>query len=109
MSAENNDLRLALDNERRERREDMGKLFGKLNQLCEDMAIVKSQKVCPDPAACTRLEGVMVEYNRRLTIMEMADAQRKGGQAMLVIVCTVLGGCLTVVGESLVNWWLGKH
>jgi hypothetical protein len=31
MSQENNDLRLALDNERRERREDMGKLFGKLN------------------------------------------------------------------------------
>jgi hypothetical protein len=51
----------------------------------------------------------MVEYNRRLTIMEMADAQRKGGQAMMVIICTVLGGCLTVVGEALVNWWLGKH
>jgi hypothetical protein len=99
MSQENNDLRLALDNERRERREDMGKLFGKLNQLCEDMAIVKNQKACPDPAACTR----------RLTIMEMADAQRKGGQAMMVIICTVLGGCLTVVGEALVNWWLGKH
>jgi hypothetical protein len=109
MSQENNDLRQSLDNERRERREDMGKIFGKVNQIAEDVAVIKNQKACTDPTACTRLEGVMVEYNRRLTIMEMADAQRKGGQAMLVIVCTVLGGCLTVVGEALVNWWLGKH
>jgi len=108
MSQENNDLRQSLDNERRERREDMGKIFGKVNQIAEDVAVIKNQKSCTDPTACTRLEGVMVEYNRRLTVMEMADAQRKGGKAMLVIVCTILGGFLSWAGEAILNWFSGK-
>jgi hypothetical protein len=54
------------------------------------------------------LEGVMVEYNRRLTVMEMADAQRKGGKAMLIIVCTILGGFLSWAGDAILNWFSGK-
>lgn len=94
----------ALESERKEIREDFHRLFAKMEEVATSLAVMKSVQHCPDPGACIRLEKSMVDQNRRIALLELADSRRMGERAIIGTVCVFVG--------SLIGWvinWFSKQ
>jgi hypothetical protein len=87
----------ALENGRVEQREDNRRIFSKLEEIAQSVAVSTSKPSCPDPGACMRLERAYVDQNRRLTLLEMAEQRKVGLIAGVTIIGAVIGWIMNLV------------
>lgn len=86
---------------REETREDLGRIFAKLEAMQADIA---RYNPCPQPGLCLRLEDGIEDVKRDVRVLEAARNRALGERA-------IAGGVAGLVGAGLVaifTWLLGK-
>jgi len=86
----------ALELSRVEQREDNRRIFSKLEEIAQAVAVASSKPTCPDPGACVRLERSASDLNRRLMMLELSEQKRNG----VIVACSSFG----VIVGAVITW-----
>lgn len=78
-------------------REDLQRIFQKLNDIHSGLQVLQAAPVCADVETCKRLEIALADQNRRLMVIEIERQKILGGKTILVTLCIVIGWAVTNV------------
>lgn len=81
-------------------RDDLRRIFERLDEINQRLAAMQSRPECPDPTACKRMEATLADQNRRLVVIELARQRTLGEIAGIGLACTVVGAAIT----WLIDW-----
>lgn len=76
-------------------REDLRRIFAKLDIIHDDLITVKTLPKCADPNSCLRLEAALIDQNRRLMELEVERQKILGGKTVIVLVLVSVGWVIT--------------
>ena len=96
-------LERVVEQNRLEHRDDMEKIFSKLEIISAQLITLGTKPACPDPGACLRIEKSAVDLNRRVMMLEMQSQKING----IMIACSAIGGVVTLVVSWIIS--LIKH
>ena len=95
----------AVDRVHSEVRDDLRRLFGKLEELNVSVAAHHALPSCPKPGLCLELDSQISDLYDRLSVLESVRNQQIGERAIIGATCTFIGGSLV----WLMDWWFNHH
>ena len=92
LEAEMKALQKERDTERKEYREDLAKLFVKIDELRADLAKIVP---CSAPNACIRIEQELKEVKADVVVLNASKNRLAGERIILGGICTVIGSAVS--------------
>jgi chromosome segregation ATPase len=81
----------ALERELTDFRGEVKRIFDKLEEIHGSLAVLKAAPACADPSACKRMEGALVDQNKRLVRLELERQRLLGERTAIGVVCSAIG------------------
>lgn len=90
-------LEKATEEFRTNTRDDLQRMFTKLDTIHSALEVINSKPTCPDPLACVRIDKALADQNRRLVVLELARQQSIGERTVWNIVCGFVGAAVLAI------------